>query len=62
MNKDLQRGIAKAREEKTAHARKLEEMRAEGTTTGDGDLARNIAAEKKKLKSKQAVRAALKGK
>ncbi|MBT5648414.1 MAG: hypothetical protein HOJ41_11170 [Rhodospirillaceae bacterium] len=61
MNKDLQRGIAKAREEKTAHARKLEEMRAEGTTTGDGDLARNIAAEKK-LKSKQAVRAALKDK
>ena len=37
-------------------------MRAEGTTTGDGDLARNIAAEKKKLKSKQAVRAALKDK
>ena len=47
MNKDLQRGIAKAREEKTAHARKLEEMRAEGITTSDGDLARNIAAEKR---------------
>lgn len=49
MNKGLQHGIATAREEKTAHARKLEEMRAEGTTTGDADLARNIAAEKKKL-------------
>jgi hypothetical protein len=47
MNKGLQHGIATAREEKTAHARKLEEMRAEGTTTGDADLARNIAAEKK---------------
>jgi hypothetical protein len=49
MNKGLQHGIATAREEKTAHARKLEEMRAEGTTTGDADLAQNIAAEKKKL-------------
>lgn len=62
MNKDLQRGIAKERAEKAAHAKKLEEMRNEGTTTGDGDVARNVAEAKKDLKAKRAVRAALKDK
>ena len=60
MNKDLQRGIDQEKREKAAHAKTLEEMRNEGTTTGKGDLARSILAEKKKLKAKQAVRAALK--
>ena len=62
MNKDLQRGVSKEREEKAAHARKLEEMRNEGATTSDGDLARNVAAEKKKMKAKRAVREAFKDK
>lgn len=62
MNKDLQRGIEKARREKAAHARTLEEMRNEGTTTGDGDIARHVTAAKKNRKAKQAVRAALKDK
>ena len=62
MNKDLQRGVAKERADKAAHAKKLQEMRNEGATSGDGDLARNVAAEKKKMKAKQAVRKALKDK
>lgn len=62
MNKDLQRGMEKARREKTAHARTLEEMRNESTTTGDGDIARHATADKKNWKAKQAVRAALKDK
>ena len=62
MNKDLERNISKERAEKAAHARKLDEMRNEGATTGEGDLARNVAAEKKKLKAKRAVREAMKDK
>lgn len=62
MNKDLERGIAKQKAEKAAHAKKLEEMRNEGTTTGKGDLARNVAAEKAKLKGERAARDALKDK
>lgn len=62
MNKDLQRGIARKRAEKAAHARTLEEMRNEGTTTGEGDLARNIEEEKKRLKAQQAIRAAFRNK
>lgn len=62
MNKDLQRNIDKEKREKAAHAKKLEEMRNEGATTGDGDLARAVSAEKKKLKAKKAVKDALKDK
>lgn len=62
MNKDLERAIAKKKAEKAAHARKLEEMRNEGATTVEGDLTRNVAAEKKTLKAKKAVRTALKDK
>ncbi len=62
MNKDLERNISKERAAKASHAKKLQEMRNEGTTTGDGDLARNVAAQKKKLKAKVAVRTALKDK
>lgn len=56
MNKDLERGIAKQKAEKAAHAKKLQEMRNEGTTTGKGDLARAVAAEKKNMKAQKAVR------
>tara|TARA_R110002072_G_scaffold33205_10_gene100576 strand:- start:5134 stop:5322 length:189 start_codon:yes stop_codon:yes gene_type:complete len=62
MNKDLQRNIDKEKREKAAHAKKLEEMRNEGATTGEGDLARNVEAEKKKLKAEKAVKDALKDK
>jgi hypothetical protein len=62
MNKDLQRGIDKEKRDKAAHAKTLEEMRNEGTTTGDGDLTRAVSAEKKKLKAKQAVKKAMKDK
>ena len=37
-------------------------MRNEGATTGEGDLARNVEAEKKKLKAERAVREAMKDK
>lgn len=62
MNKDLERGIAKQKADKAAHAKKLEEMKNEGTTTGEGDLTRSLKAEKQKLKAKKAVREALKDK
>lgn len=60
MNKDLERGIAKQKAEKAAHAKKLEEMRNEGTTTGKGDLARAVEAKKRDMKAKKAAREAFK--
>lgn len=62
MNKDLERNVSKEKREKAARAKKLEEMRNEGATTGEGDLARNVEAEKKKLKAERAVREAMKDK
>lgn len=62
MNKDLERGIQKARREKAAHAKTLAEMRNEGATTGEGDIARSVTAARKTLKAKHAVREALKDK
>lgn len=62
MNKDLQRGIAKARREKAAYARTIEETRNEGATTGNGDIARHVTAARKDQKAQQAVREALKEK
>ena len=56
INKDLERNVSKEKRDKAAHAKKLEEMRNEGATTGEGDLARTVEAEKKKLKAKRAVR------
>lgn len=62
MNKDLQRGVKKQRQEKTAHAKTLEEMRNEGAADATGDLARNVKEAKQKLKAARNVRDALKDK
>ena len=62
MNKDLERRVKQERQEKAAHARTLEEMRNEGATDASGDLARNVKAEKRKMKVCRNLREALKDK
>lgn len=62
MNKDLKRNIQRERREKAAHAKTLEEMRNEGAADAKGDLARNMKAEKQKLRAARNVRDALKDK
>lgn len=62
MNKDLERRIEQERREKAAHAKTLAEMRNEGATDAKGDLARNVKAEKRKMKVCSNLRAALKDK
>jgi hypothetical protein len=62
MNKDLERRIEQERREKAAHAKTLEEMRNEGATDAKGDLARNVKADKQKLKADRNIREALKDK
>lgn len=62
MNKDLERRIQKERRDKAAHDKTIEEMRNEGASDAAGDLARNVKAEKQRLKAERNKRAALKDK
>lgn len=62
MNKDLERRVQQERRKKAAHKKTISEMRHEGAAEAGGDLARNVAAAKRKLKAAEAVRTAMKDK